>query len=515
MMDNFRKFSNSYIIKILLGMLIVSFVYWGVSGFINGARDEYVAVVDKDEYISTESFIREKQRYLREIKLQNPSITSDQLRDMGYNNIILRDLILKKLSQVEANRLGLVISDSLVVDLIKKDKMFQNKQKKFDALRFKKILQHNKINERDYTNDIKDRMTAQLIIQAFSTPATIPDMFVDATYLQSNQKRTATIVTANPNNKIIVTDTEIKDYYQKNKKKLISPELRDIEFIYVDATHAKKRVNVTNKEINSHFNHLPKEHQTPANKKRVTDQLKAEKIDQFLLDIVQKIEADIDSNKPLKQIAAKHKVGYKKAIQVNKKNKHLPKFENFSKQVFEAEEDVVSEVQNIGNNKQGYYVFRVNKTYPARILPLNQTIRTKIKQTLVNARKTSVSRSLMAKAKNLPEGSNNYKSIKGLMFERKTFSINKPANLPQNAMSELFSLEAGKSTNIYKNNNGEYFFLRLDKIINPKLSLSKAEKSSYTTVMQKKLSRMQMNGLYKFLYDKLGVKVNQAMLNKL
>ena len=56
MLASIRKFSNSILAKILLGIIIIPFVFWGMgSSFTSGNRN-VILVIDKEKY-STQSFI--------------------------------------------------------------------------------------------------------------------------------------------------------------------------------------------------------------------------------------------------------------------------------------------------------------------------------------------------------------------------------------------------------------------------------------------------------------------------
>ena len=50
MLGSFRKFSGSIYAKILLGIIIVPFVFWGMGSSITGGSKNVVVVIDKEKY---------------------------------------------------------------------------------------------------------------------------------------------------------------------------------------------------------------------------------------------------------------------------------------------------------------------------------------------------------------------------------------------------------------------------------------------------------------------------------
>ncbi len=50
MLGSFRKFSGSIYAKILLGIIIIPFVFWGMGSSITGGSKNVVVVIDKEKY---------------------------------------------------------------------------------------------------------------------------------------------------------------------------------------------------------------------------------------------------------------------------------------------------------------------------------------------------------------------------------------------------------------------------------------------------------------------------------
>ena len=50
MLGAFRKFSGSIYAKILMGIIIIPFVFWGMGSSITGGSKNVVVVIDKEKY---------------------------------------------------------------------------------------------------------------------------------------------------------------------------------------------------------------------------------------------------------------------------------------------------------------------------------------------------------------------------------------------------------------------------------------------------------------------------------
>ena len=50
MLGSIRKFSGTIAAKILLGIIIIPFVFWGMGGTIRGGNKNIVVIIDKEKY---------------------------------------------------------------------------------------------------------------------------------------------------------------------------------------------------------------------------------------------------------------------------------------------------------------------------------------------------------------------------------------------------------------------------------------------------------------------------------
>ena len=71
MTTSIRKLSKSFFIKLLVGIIILPFVFWGMGDVFRGGNQNVVATVESEK-ISTQEFLN----YLRQINLNEKQIKS-------------------------------------------------------------------------------------------------------------------------------------------------------------------------------------------------------------------------------------------------------------------------------------------------------------------------------------------------------------------------------------------------------------------------------------------------------
>ena len=77
MITSLRKFSSSIYAKILFGIIIIPFVFWGMGSSFVGGNKNIVLSIDKEKY-STQDFVN----FVRRFSSPNQTITADQIEEI-------------------------------------------------------------------------------------------------------------------------------------------------------------------------------------------------------------------------------------------------------------------------------------------------------------------------------------------------------------------------------------------------------------------------------------------------
>lgn len=520
MLEIFRRLSQNPIFKILLAILIFSFIYLGVNEFITGASREYVAVVGGDNYIYTDQFLEEKQKQIKKLRQAYPQLTDQELKYLNINKNIVNNLILKKLLELESKSLGILISDEVVINQIKSDNYFKNKEGNFDPQLFKNILAYNQISQKEFVTQLKNEIAANIITQTFSSSINVPNMLAEMVYRYNAQQRSATIITANYSKTYNPTKEEIENYYNEHISQFSTMEKRDVEFIFIQPTHVKSRVVITEEEIAQELANIAQNDHSKAERENIRQQLKFQKINQKLNEIIQDIDDEVASGDSLSAIAKKHQIGYGKIDRYEQNDNRTPKFKDFDKHVRALESSQPSELLNIDDNKPGYYVININKIYPKKPLGITAEINTKINRILTKNFRNKENQKLIVDAAHKLEKGDKISSLSEVRIDHHTFS--RPTSsegensIPFNIITELFNLNrVDQKTEIFPTNNNSYAFLVLDKIINIDKKANKEELASLKKVLDSSFSSLQQQEFIQSLQAKYPVTIRTNLLDNL
>src|SRR5579871_4357381 len=115
------------VMTVVMGLIIVSFVIWGVGDMLRGFTTSTVASVGGAKISAQEykvAYDRAIQQYQR--RLKRP-FTNEEARQIGLDRSILQQLLNEAAVDDEARRLGLDISDEALRQIITSNPSFHDK----------------------------------------------------------------------------------------------------------------------------------------------------------------------------------------------------------------------------------------------------------------------------------------------------------------------------------------------------------------------------------------------------
>ncbi|MFW0766082.1 peptidylprolyl isomerase [Trabulsiella odontotermitis] len=256
MMDNLRTAANSIVLKIIFGIIIVSFILTGVSSYLIGGNNTYAAKVNGQE-IGRPQFenavASERNRMQQQLGDRFSELASNENYMKTMRQQVLNRLIDESLLDQYAKELGLNISDEQVKKAIFNTQAFQT-DGKFDNARFNSIVNQMRMTADQYAQALRNQLVTQQLINAVAgTDFMLPGETDELAALVSQQRvvREATIDVNALAAKQQVSDQEINAFYEQNKGNFMSPEQFRVSYIKMDA--AELQENASDAEIQSYY----------------------------------------------------------------------------------------------------------------------------------------------------------------------------------------------------------------------------------------------------------------------
>ncbi len=262
MLQFLRSHASSWVMKIILGLILLSFGIWGISGlFVGQGQHILVAKVGKIE-ISKQQLLQEVQRRLQSAnkELKGANLTLEHAMKLGIPAKILDDLIQKILIEQEVNDLKLGVTEGILSSMVFNDPTFKNAQGRFDGEKFKQILKNNGMTEADYMGRRAHQlMEAQYMsgVTAASKPA---GSFALRMFNDLFEERTITLYTVNTTGLKQTTPSlqmvslkDLQAYYEAHKDLYKTIEKRKFSVLVINSKDLEKKYTFSEKEIKESY----------------------------------------------------------------------------------------------------------------------------------------------------------------------------------------------------------------------------------------------------------------------
>ncbi len=291
MMDNLRTAANSIVLKIIFGVIIVSFILTGVSSYLIGGNNNYAAKVN-DQEIGRAQFenavASERNRMQQQLGDQFSELAANENYIKSMRQQVLNRLIDEALLDQYANNLHLGISDEQVKKAIFSTQAFQTNGK-FDNDRFNGIVNQMGMSADQYAQALRNQLTSQQLINAVAgTDFMLKGETDELAALVSQQRvvRQALIDVNALAAKQSVSDQEIAGFYEQNKTRFVSPEQFRVSYIKLDAANMQQ--NVSDADIQSYYDQHMDQFTQPQRNRYSVIQTKTEDDAKAVLDALSK-----------------------------------------------------------------------------------------------------------------------------------------------------------------------------------------------------------------------------------
>ncbi|AYA40964.1 peptidylprolyl isomerase [Xenorhabdus nematophila] len=296
MMDNLRTAANGPVLKIVLALIILTFLLTGVTGYLSSESGSYAAKVNGQTISRAEleqAFLQEKDVLQERLGDQFSALLSDEQQVRQIRRQSLDRLINTVLIEQYANKLGLSASDDQVAEEIRNTSFLQT-DGKFDNKKYQdylNMLARSNISPDHFAAQVrKELINRQLMQVLMGSEIALPTEIKQEVMLilQERTVRFATLELKSLEAQQKVTDEELKNYYSANSKRFTVPEKVKISYIKMDAVDELKNITVSEADIEKYYKNNLSKYTTPEQKKYSFIQLVSDSAAKSVLDELNK-----------------------------------------------------------------------------------------------------------------------------------------------------------------------------------------------------------------------------------
>ncbi|EMH7335611.1 peptidylprolyl isomerase [Serratia bockelmannii] len=281
MMDNLRAAANHVVLKIILALIILSFVLTGVGNYLIGGSGDYAAKVNGQTIERAQleqAFQSERSRMQQQLGDQFSALAGNEGYMQQMRRQVLSQLIDNMLLDQYAKKLGLTVSDDQIKDAIRKAPYFQTNGQ-FDNAKYLDLIGRMGYTADNFAQSMRQQLVNQQVIQAFGDSGFVlpsESQAMAALVLQERDVRLAIIDLKALQAKQSAGDDELKAYYDQNKNSFIAPEQVKVSYIPLDAASMQDKVKVSEEDISAYYDQHKSSYGQPERKNYSVIQLKSE-----------------------------------------------------------------------------------------------------------------------------------------------------------------------------------------------------------------------------------------------
>lgn len=379
MMDNLRAASNNVVLKIILALIILSFILTGVGNYLVGGSGDYAAKVNGQEIgrAQLEQAVQnQRSRLQQQLGDQFSALAGSegymqQLRQESLSNLIDVTLL-----EQYSKKLGFTVSDQQIKDAIFATPQFQT-DGRFDNAKYLQSIQSMGYTADNFAQLMKRQLISQQLEQAFGqSDFVLPaeSKSLGELILQSRDVQTATLDADVLAAKQQVTDAELQAFYDQNKNRFISPEQVKISYIEMDAAAMQGKTDVTDADISAYYDQHKNEFGQPERRRYSVIVLKTQAdADSVAAELAKGTDfAQLAKTKSTDALSAKQggDLGWMEPETT------LPEFKN-------ANLTTKGQVSGVIKSDSGFFILRLEDVTPEKVKPLAEvrnTITDKLKQ---------------------------------------------------------------------------------------------------------------------------------------
>jgi peptidyl-prolyl cis-trans isomerase D len=237
-----RKFAKSWVAAVLIGLLIVSFAVFGINDvFRTGFKDAVITAGPRT--VTSADFRREFDGQKRQLEAENNRpIPIEMLVERGLDKQLLQAIATREAFAAMVTRLGIVPSDKLVVgEIAKVPAFFDRVSGRFDKTAYQQQLSQNGLTTEQFEQMARDDIASRMAVTGVVAGAKAPLAYSALAGLMGLESRDVALFAVTPGTAgqpAAPTDAQISAFMRENAAQLTRPEFRVLTVVRFAPTAA-------------------------------------------------------------------------------------------------------------------------------------------------------------------------------------------------------------------------------------------------------------------------------------
>ncbi|HOI72586.1 MAG TPA: SurA N-terminal domain-containing protein [Syntrophales bacterium] len=379
MLELMRKHARSWIMKILLGIIVIVFVlYFGSLGGLQ--QTETIVTIDGKNLVYAD-FQREYQNMVEVYRQRLGNEVTDELikdgrlKQQALDNLIHQTILLKK-----ADEMNIRVSDEDMKNFIMSVPAFQ-RNGVFDDRLYKQALRYNKVTAEEFEGIQRRAMTIARLEDLVQGSAKVSDSEISDLYRLQNEKMNLAFVAISPadfEGRITPSEKDLESYLKEKGDRYRVAERIQLKVLAFPGKDYEDAVKPSDEDVRDYYDRHKSDFRKDGRQlslEQVRDRIVAEKkrVEGMYMasDRAKKAHDTIYQDENFDGYAAQNRLNVQvtEFFAVSAPPAAFRGIKDFEKTVFNLKPKEVSPVLS---NDRGYLLFQVAQRKPAYVPPLKE-----------------------------------------------------------------------------------------------------------------------------------------------
>ncbi len=278
MMTFFNRLGESFIAKMILGILALSMIaFWGLGGLTNTRSSDNTAIQVGTHKVTIEQLMRrfDQERQNMMGMMGGQYLSPQKAFEMGLAAQVAQQEITRIINTEIQEDLGLAASNASVQKYVERHPAFADALGKFDKNLFYAYLGKMRMNETQLARELQDQLATQHLTNSIQAIAYSPDALARLVYQYQAEKRDITALIVEAKNISLTekpTEEALKEIYEAYTEDFIAPEYRTVNIIQITPEAMADKIVIAEQDLMAAFNAQKETMIVP--EKRALDQMR-------------------------------------------------------------------------------------------------------------------------------------------------------------------------------------------------------------------------------------------------
>ena len=190
MLMKMRSKGAKFVTFILFGLLILSFVVWGIGDIFRTVGVDTTVVTVGDREVTQQEFATNLQQEVRRTQQAlGRTIGQEEIQTFGLAQRALDRIVTQAVFDSLADDLGMTVSEAQIEERLRNDPNFKGPDGKFDPNIVRSALRANNLSESGFVRSLSDGTKRQQVLDSSMSAVKLPGFVAERLFAYEEEKR--------------------------------------------------------------------------------------------------------------------------------------------------------------------------------------------------------------------------------------------------------------------------------------------------------------------------------------